>query len=209
MLTQAGAKRKLGLRSAGTIRVLRGAWRAMAEHSLRRGLRIVPLQLAWHYWRRGLGKAEKADVEAQCRRTLRTALAAWKLGADSADVQLNVQLKDSADVPELAATDKKQVVGGGGGGRGLARKRPCLLSHELSRPPAQVGFSGRETTFGPLSKDSAGSDSLAKVSMKPKAAASEEEKSKDSSNAQAHAAKVDPGPQHSAHSAWILATTFT
>ena len=64
MLIQAGAKRKLGLRSAGTIRVLRGAWRAMAEHSLRRGLRIVPLQLAWHYWRRGLCKAAKS-VEAQ------------------------------------------------------------------------------------------------------------------------------------------------
>ena len=96
MLTQAGVKRKLGLRSAGTMRVLRGAWRAMAEHSLRRGLRIVPLQLAWHYWRRGLGKAAKS-VEAQRRRTLRTALAAWKRGANCADVQLKVTSLDGTD----------------------------------------------------------------------------------------------------------------
>ena len=64
--SQAAIKRKLGLRSAAMTRAMRKAWRSMAEHSLRRGLSLVPLQAAWQCWQREVAGAAKS-AEAQCR----------------------------------------------------------------------------------------------------------------------------------------------
>ena len=70
----------------------------MTTHSLRRGLSLVPLQAAWHRWRRGLAGAAKT-AEAQRQRLLRATLAAWKRRADGADVRLNVSSLEGRSAP--------------------------------------------------------------------------------------------------------------
>ena len=93
-----GRRDALGLRSAAMTRAMRKAWRSMTTHSLRRGLSLVPLQAAWHRWRRGLaGAAQRA--ESQRQRQLRATLAAWKRCADGADVRLNVSSLEGRSAP--------------------------------------------------------------------------------------------------------------
>ena len=106
--SQAAAKRKLGLRSAAMTRAMREAWRSMTTHSLRRGLSLVPLQAAWHRWRRGLAGAAK-QAEAQRQRLLRTTLAAWKRRADGADVQLNVTWLEGQSAPLVLSRQATQA----------------------------------------------------------------------------------------------------
>jgi len=61
-------------------RVMRWAWQHLVRSSVSRGLRIVPLQLAWRIWRiTAVAEATKAGRRRRCQ--LHAALRAWEESA--------------------------------------------------------------------------------------------------------------------------------
>ena len=61
-------------------RVMRWAWQHLVRSSVSRGLRIVPLQIAWRIWRT-TAFAEATDADRLRRRQLYAALRAWEESA--------------------------------------------------------------------------------------------------------------------------------
>ena len=61
-------------------RVMRWAWQHLVRSSVSRGLRIVPLQVAWQIWRT-TAVAEATKAHRQRRRQLYAALCAWEESA--------------------------------------------------------------------------------------------------------------------------------
>ena len=73
-------------------RAMRWAWQHLVRSSVSRGLRIVPLQVAWRIWRTtAVAEATKADRQRRCQ--LYAALRAWQESAARTKAVMDLPLK--------------------------------------------------------------------------------------------------------------------
>ena len=83
-------------------RVMRWAWQHLVRSSVSRGLRIVPLQVAWRIWRTA-AVAEATKADRRRRLQLYAALRAWQESAARTKAVGDLKL---ASRPTVAAGDQ-------------------------------------------------------------------------------------------------------
>ena len=83
-------------------RVMRWAWQHLVRSSVSRGLRIVPLQVAWRIWRTA-AVAEATKADRRRRLQLYAALRAWQQCAARTKAVVDLKL---ASRPTAAAGDQ-------------------------------------------------------------------------------------------------------